>query len=107
MSKTLFKEYFSHAGFFVSTLCIFANKVIMVGVGQYATLTVKQIFDENGKSSADAERHLSWLNLLSNILSVFLCFSIGYLSDHIQIHKLITIINLCVLITYFMLNHDI
>ena len=47
------------------------------------------------------------LNLWSNILGLAFCFIIGYLSDKVEIYKVMTAINIIILGTWFMLWHDI
>ena len=79
----------------------------MVAGSQFGTLLVKQVMQENGKSVAEAEDHLAWLNLVSNILGLVLGIGIGFLSDRFTIWKLMTVNNVFILSTWYIMWVDV
>ena len=88
-------------------MTIATMKILTVAGGQFGTILVKQVMEENGHTVSEAEDHLAWLNLVCNIFGLIISLPIGYLCDHYAIYKLLTFINALILSTWYLMHLDI
>jgi len=105
--KTVLNELRTDAGFSIAILGMAASKVSFICNGQFFTIFVTEVYELQGLDKQAARDHLSWLALISNVLSVPTISIFGVLSDHFKVWKMIGVVNLGILGFMTLMQYDI
>ena len=95
--KKLWQELSTKADFSLAVASMSTLKAYYLLCFQFGTLIVTDSYIARGLPEKDAEQHMSFVFLLSNIIGFFWCFFIGYLSDKVKIYKLLNTFNFILL----------
>jgi hypothetical protein len=76
----------------VAISCSTASHVTSICYNTYGSLTILKCYGDDRKD--EAENHISFLYLYSNVIAPFIFLLMGYSSDRIKIWKLLSLVNL-------------
>jgi hypothetical protein len=83
LAKITFHELITHADYTVAILMATIATFQSQCCNRYGTFIVTDAYELQGKTTDEAQNHLSMISLVGNILSAFSCFGLGFFSDKI------------------------
>jgi len=84
-----------------------ASMYAAVTCSRYGTLLIEDCGTDKKLPKSKAKDHIAFLNLFGDLLCAAAYFFIGYISDHVKIWKLVTILNIVVIAFFCVLLYTL